>query len=90
MRTCSKCGCYIPDNWTTCPACHDSKKKESKVFPNGVYRVKVFYDPYGMDDLIFGLNENAFNYAKRIATAKYVKTVEVWDCQTKECLAIFC
>lgn len=21
MRTCQNCGCYIPDNWTTCPAC---------------------------------------------------------------------
>ncbi len=21
MRTCQNCGCYIPDKWTTCPAC---------------------------------------------------------------------
>lgn len=21
MRTCPKCGCYIPDNWINCPAC---------------------------------------------------------------------
>ena len=89
MRTCPKCGCYIPDNWTTCPACHNSEKKESKIFTNNVYRVKVFYDPYGMDEMIFGLNENAFNYAKHIATAGYVKSVEVWDCHTKECLATF-
>jgi len=100
MRTCPNCGCYVPDRWITCPACEVRVKpsKEalaphnttSKVFPNGVYRVKVFYDPYGMDELIFGLNENAFSYAKHTATARFVKTVEVWDCQTKECLAIFC
>ena len=21
MRTCDKCGCYIPDGWEVCPAC---------------------------------------------------------------------
>lgn len=21
MKTCSKCGCYIPDKWDSCPAC---------------------------------------------------------------------
>ena len=28
MRTCPKCGCYIPDNWTTCPACDARVKIE--------------------------------------------------------------
>lgn len=50
MRTCPNCGCYVPDNWTVCPACDARVKigKEaftprpyhnttSKVFPNGVY-----------------------------------------------------
>lgn len=30
MRTCPKCGCYIPDNWTICPACNTRKKEEIK------------------------------------------------------------
>ena len=30
MRTCPKCGCYIPDNWTTCPACDAREKEEVK------------------------------------------------------------
>lgn len=89
MRTCPRCGCYIPDNWTTCPACNNSEKKEPKVFPNGVYRVKIFFDPYGLDESIFCRKENAFSYAQHKANAGFVKSVEVWDCQTKECLKIF-
>lgn len=27
MNTCEKCGCYIPDNWTECPACRSGKEK---------------------------------------------------------------
>lgn len=31
MKTCSICGCYIPDNWDKCPACeHTEKIKKPK------------------------------------------------------------
>lgn len=30
MRTCPNCGCYIPDNWTTCPACNTQEKEKIK------------------------------------------------------------
>ena len=90
MRTCPKCGCYIPDNWTTCPACYNSEKKESKVSSNGFYRVTIFFDPYGIDETIFWQKEKAFSYAQYKASLRFIKTAEVWDCQTKECLKIFC
>ena len=49
MRTCPKCGCYIPDNWTTCPACDAKVKidKEALASPTkspSLYRVDVLYD----------------------------------------------
>ena len=82
MRTCPKCGCYIPDNWTTCPACHNSEKKESKVFPNGVYQVKVYYKDNTINDTLFGIYENALKYAMMSTERHSVQFVEVWDCQT--------
>jgi len=32
MRTCEKCGCYLPDNWVTCPACsaNENQQQETK------------------------------------------------------------
>ena len=83
MKTCPKCGCYIPDNWITCPACHNTEKKESKVFPNGFYQVKVYCKDNTVEDNIFGIYENALKYAVRMSERRYdVKFVEVWDCQT--------
>lgn len=82
MRTCPKCGCYIPDNWTTCPACHNNEKKESKVFPGGVYRVILYYKDNTTSDTLFGIYENALKYAVMSEKRYSVQFVEVWDCQT--------
>jgi uncharacterized Zn finger protein (UPF0148 family) len=38
MRTCPKCGCYIPDNWINCPAC------EARVAPV-LTQKKTEYNP---------------------------------------------
>ena len=31
MRTCEKCGCYLPDNWTTCPACFTNGNQQQEI-----------------------------------------------------------
>ena len=104
MRTCPKCGCYVPDKWITCPACDVRVKigKEalvspscynttSKVFPEGVYRVKVYYKDAMMTDTIFGVYENALNHAQTTMDKFWycVKFIEVWDCQRKARLGLF-
>ena len=41
MRTCPKCGCYIPDNWINCPACvapvFSKKKTEWNPWKDGTH-----------------------------------------------------
>lgn len=86
MRTCTKCGCYIPDNWTTCPACHLEKTTD---FSNKYYHVKIFSDPYGIYETSYRREEDAFNYALLSTCLSFVKSVEIWNSQTKECLKIF-
>lgn len=88
MRTCARCGCYIPDNWTICPACHLEKTVR---FPNRFYRVKVFSDPYRTDEIyetVFNRQEDAFSYALCSSRFSFVKSVEIWDSQAKKCLKI--
>lgn len=31
IKTCTKCGCYIPDNWDKCPACDYAETLKTKV-----------------------------------------------------------
>ena len=82
MRTCPKCGCYIPDNWTTCPACDARVKidKEALVSPTkspSFYRVDVLYDYERIKTSeYFGRYENAYAYARRMV----IKS-DVWATQ---------
>jgi len=104
MRTCSSCGCYVPDKWITCPACEARVKpsKEalaprpyhnttSKVFLDGVYRVKVYYKDDTMTDTIFGAYENALNHAQNMMDKFWycVQFIEVWECQRHVRLGVF-
>ena len=104
MRTCPNCGCYVPDNWITCPACKVRVKigKEaltprpyynttSKVFPNGVYRVKIYFKDDTMTDSLFGLRENALKHAQSTIDKFWycVQFIEVWDCQTHARIGLF-
>lgn len=84
MRTCPKCGCYIPDLWNSCPACDkEETTTKSKVSPNGIYRVNVYYKDDSMGESFFGIYENALKYATRMSERWYdVQFVEVWDCKT--------
>lgn len=82
MRTCPKCGCYIPDNWTTCPACDakvkiDKEALASPVKSPSLYRVDVLYDYERIKTSeFFGRYENAYAYARRMA----IKS-DVWATQ---------
>lgn len=69
MRTCNVCGCYIPDEWNTCPACHNTygsvirnNHKESSIV---VYKVNVINKNEIIAKEFFGLYGNAYNYAQR-------------------------
>ena len=104
MRTCPKCGCYVPDKWITCPACDVRVKigKEalaspsyynttSKVFSEGVYRVKIYYKDDTMTDTIFGMREHALKHVQRTIDKFWycVQFIEVWDCQTQARIGLF-
>lgn len=50
MRTCDKCGCYLPDGWEECPACglmtYESKPEEMTGLEASLQmlsRIKPFY-----------------------------------------------
>ena len=94
MRTCPICGCYLPDNWTTCPACDARVKVASRTAPKtyheGVYRVKIYYKDDTMQDNIFGLREHALKHAQSTIDKFWycVQFIEVWDCQTHARIAL--
>lgn len=69
MRTCNVCGCYVPDKWNTCPACHTTNKsvirnnyKKSDIT---VFEVNVMNNRKIIAKEFFGLYSNAYNYAQR-------------------------
>lgn len=103
MRTCPKCGCYVPDKWITCPTCDARVKIEKEALstspyynsvpktPNGVYQVKTYYKDGTTSDTIFGMRENALKDAKKIRDQfwYYIEFIEVFDCRAKERIGLF-
>ena len=78
MRTCSKCGCYIPDNWTTCPACQSKEQSEIKKDTVGIFRVDVFYyHRKHQNSEFFSIYENAERYAIRQLTQPLVTATQI-------------
>ena len=79
MRTCSKCGCYIPDNWTTCPACQSKEQTEIKKDTVGIFRVDVLYNDgskyFGSGS--FSIYENAERYAIQQLTKPLVTATQI-------------
>ena len=69
MRTCKRCGCYVPDKWNTCPACHN--KYESIIKDNYkksnimIFKVNVMNDHKIITKEFFEFYGNAYNYAQR-------------------------
>lgn len=90
MRTCIKCGCYIPDNWNTCPACsHESKESVNNQKIYSAYIVTIGYYDGTIGESIFMKYENAFNYAHRMYHSSLANYVEIWDGNKKERIEIF-
>lgn len=88
MRTCIKCGCYIPDDWNSCPACsHNLKTNNNKLY--SAYIVTVGYCDGSVGKSVFMKYENALNYARRVYHSSLVNYVEIWDGNNKERIEIF-
>lgn len=49
-KYCRECGCYIPDYWDRCPACHRAlyvmRPEPSAIRDTGRLRGKTLYDTY--------------------------------------------
>ena len=85
MKTCGNCGCYIPDLWDTCPACHGMKPKDNApICANALFKVSVQYRNGETGETLFTQRRNAINYACRTAPCAGVYSVEVWDCHAHE------
>lgn len=92
MRTCKNCGCYLPDNWITCPACltnvneqpkakkvvyKEHKSRESLSF--NVCRVEVFHKNNTKSSNLFASYDNAVKFARLMAFDSSVTIVLVVD-----------
>ena len=92
MRTCKNCGCYLPDNWTTCPACFtnenqpqetkkvvykETKPRESLSF--NVCRVEVFHKNNTKSSNLFASYDNAVKFAHLMAFDSSVAIVLIVD-----------
>ena len=64
MRTCPKCGCYLPDNWTTCPACSADFKVEPKQ-SDCIFEVNTCFWDGSLSTHYFRFYENALSYQQR-------------------------
>ena len=69
MRTCGACGCYVPDKWDTCPACHNTYgsviKNNYKNSDITIFKVNVMNRNEIIAKEFFGLYGNAYSYAQR-------------------------
>ena len=82
MRTCPECGCYIPDNWITCPACSAQVVNNKPILAREnnhlLYRVDVLYDYERIKTCeYFGMYENAVKYATRKAKENDVLATQI-------------
>ena len=46
MKTCSRCGCYIPDKWGSCPACKITLEVNTTAHPRYIDRNSLLSDMY--------------------------------------------
>ena len=84
MRTCEKCGCYIPKDWNVCPACSYKEQEIEKIYPSYNVIVKYTDDTVLKETLMtFMRREHAVSCARRYHNTPRVCRVEVWYCQEK-------
>lgn len=48
MKTCSRCGCYIPDEWNSCPACKITIEVNTTTYPRYIDRDSLLSNVYNM------------------------------------------
>lgn len=82
MNTCRKCGCYLPDNWTYCPAC------KTKTDISVVYWVNVKYKDATNDSHAFGIYKNALEYVNRRMKEETVASAIILEGLEKKVLDI--
>lgn len=88
MRTCKNCGCYLPDNWTTCPACFANEETKKIIYKETkpreslsltVCRVDIVHKKGTKSSNIFASYENAVKFAHHMACRADVAVVLVID-----------
>lgn len=88
MKTCSKCGCYIPDRWNSCPACKIIIKVNTTTHPryidkdtllSNIYTVSVKYEYFTSPvEKFFRTFEEASHYFHDIAEDSLVDEVRIF------------
>jgi len=83
MRTCPKCGCYLPDNWITCPACFARYGAKSE--PNDwVFEVNTCFWDGSLSTQYFKFYENALEYEQRqLERTEVVQSTSITKRKTK-------
>ena len=98
MRTCKNCGCYLSDNWTTCPACFTNEEikkivyKETKPHESlsfNVCRVDVLHKNNTKSSNFFASYDNAIKFARLMACDSFVAIVLVVDLRSERIIEKF-
>ena len=98
MRTCKSCGCYLPDNWTTCPACFTNEEIEKIVYKEAkpreslsftVCRVDILHKNNTKSSNIFASYENAVKFAHHMTCRADVAVVLVIDSRSGKIIEKF-
>ena len=102
MRTCKNCGCYLPDNWTTCPACFtneneqqevkkiihkETKPRESLSFT--VYRVDIHHKNNTTSSNLFTSYDNAIKFAHHMTCRADIAIVIITDINRRKIIEKF-
>ena len=88
MKTCCRCGCYIPDNWTRCPACSTSgdleKKTHQRLIDRDMMGLAIYTARFQFDyssvpcTRYFGAFDEAFSFCEELADIDSVDSVELY------------
>jgi hypothetical protein len=79
MRTCKNCGCYLPDNWTTCPACFVNEDQ-----PQEVKKI-IYKETKPCEPLSFSVSDTRTEWESRAdeILSYYVPSYAHWDNKNK-------
>lgn len=102
MRTCKNCGCYLPDNWITCPACftniNEQPKTEKVIYKETepreslhftVCRVDLYHKNNTKSSNLFASYDNAVKFAHHMTCRADVAVVVVTDIKSRKVIEKF-